>query len=357
MGIYLRGKTWWISYFVGGRQRFESSRSTKRRDARQLLEIRKGAAREGRLRLTKSNAPRFNEYSQSFLLTVQHPNTQKRYKSSVRNLSACFGNVKLSHITSDLIEEFKEKRLSASIRTATINRDLAVLRRMMKLAERKILINESPFRDVDFLEERKQRRRPHILTFEEEDRVLAVAAPHIRALAVLILETGTRSRKEALSLLWSNVDFGNDLIRVPESKSRAGERTIPISDRCKSELLRWRTLLGPEFSPYVFPSMRNPSKPLKDLRRSWARALKDAGVPYFWIYDLRHTLASRLTQAGVSPVFVAQIIGHSGTSILSTYARAIDEYRRDAIRKLENLRRDHVSLEERASKLPKGSVQ
>ncbi|MGC1452217.1 MAG: tyrosine-type recombinase/integrase [Candidatus Sulfotelmatobacter sp.] len=290
-------------------------------------------------------------------MTVQHPNTQKRYRSSVRNLSACFGNVKLSDITAGAIEEFKEMRLSAGVRTATINRDLAVLRRMMKLAERKLLINESPFRDVDFLEERKQRRRPHILTFEEEDRVLAVAAPHIRALAVLILETGTRSRKEALSLLWSNVDFANDLIRVRESKTRAGERTIPISDRCKSELLRWRTLVGPEFSPYVFPSMRNPSKPLKDLRRSWARALKDAGLQYFWLYDLRHTLASRLTQAGVSPIFVAQIVGHSSTSILSTYARAIDEYRRDAIRKLETLRRDHTSREEQLPKLPNGSVQ
>ena len=66
MGIYLRGSTWWISYFVGGRQRFESSRSTKKRDARQLLEVRKGAAREGRLRLTKSNAPRFDDYTRSF---------------------------------------------------------------------------------------------------------------------------------------------------------------------------------------------------------------------------------------------------------------------------------------------------
>lgn len=55
MGIYLRGKTWWITYFAGGQQRFESSRSTKKRDARQLLDIRKGAAREGRLRLTKAN--------------------------------------------------------------------------------------------------------------------------------------------------------------------------------------------------------------------------------------------------------------------------------------------------------------
>jgi integrase len=67
------------------------------------------------------------------------------------------------------------------------------------------------------------------------------------------------------------------------------------------------------------PSARDndPSKPLKDLRRSWAKALKDAGMEYFWLYDLRHTLASRLSQAGVSPVFVAQIIGHSSTSILS----------------------------------------
>ncbi len=358
MGIYLRGKTWWISYFVGGRQRFESSRSTKKRDARQLLDIRKGAAREGRLRLTKSNAPRFEDYTRSFLLTVQHPNTQKRYRSSVRNLVACFGNVKLSDIAGDLIEGFKEKRLSAGVRTATINRDLAVLHRMMKLAERKMLINESPFRDVDFLEERKQRRRPHILTFDEEDRVLAAAPPHIRALAVLILETGMRSRREALSLLWSDVDFVNDLIRVRESKTRAGERTIPISDRCKTELLRWRRLLGPaEFSSYVFPNTRNPSKPQKDLRRSWAKALKDAGLQYFWLYDLRHTLASRLTQAGVSPVFVAQIIGHSSTSILSTYARAIDEYRRDAIHKLENLRDDHVSAQKPHQIPPSGSVQ
>jgi integrase len=357
VGIYRRGKTWWISYTVGGCQRFESTRSTKKLDARQLLDIRRGAAREGRLRLTKSKAPHFDEYARLFLLTIRHPNTQKRYRSSVHCLEACFKNMRLSDITSDVIEDFKEKRLSDGVRTATVNRDLALLHRMMKLAERKMLINENPFRDVEFLEERKQRRRPHILTFEEEDRVLNAAVPHIRALTVLILETGMRSRREALSLLWSDVDFGNDLISVRESKTRAGERTIPMSGRCKIELLRWRSLLGPEFSSYVFPSIHEPSKPLKDLRRSWAKALKDAGLQYFWIYDLRHTLASRLTQAGVSPLFVAQIIGHSSTNILSTYARAIDEYRRDAIDKLENLRGDHVSWEELLPKEPDDSVQ
>jgi integrase len=306
-----------------------------------------GAAREGRLGLTKSNTTRFDEYARSFLSTVQHPNTQKRYGSSVRNLVTCLRNIKLSDITSDVIEEFKEKRLSNGIRTATVNRDLAVLRRIMRLAKRKKFINDSPFRDVEFLEERKQRRRPHIVSFEEEERILNVADPHIRALAVLILETGMRSNREALSLPWSDVDLVNDLIQVRESKTKAGERTIPISDRCKSELLRWRSLFGPEFSPYVFPNMRKPSTPLKDIRRSWAKAVKDAGLHYFWIYDLRHTLSSRLTQAGVSPLFVAQLIGHSGTSILSTYVRAVDEYRRDAIHKLEHLRATHASAQER----------
>jgi integrase len=213
---------------------------------------------------------------------------------------------------------------------------------MMKLAERKMLINESPFRDVEFLEERKQRRRPHILTFEEEERLLVAAMPHIRALTVLILETGMRSNREALALAWSDVDLVNDLIQVRESKTQAGERTIPMSVRCKAELLRWRSFLGPEFSSYVFPNLRNPSKTLKDIRRSWAKALKDAGIEYFHTYDLRHTLGSRLTQAGVPPIFVAQILGHAGTSVLSTYVRAIDEDRRDAIHKLEKLRHTHV---------------
>ena len=103
--------------------------------------------------------------------------------------------------------------------------------------------------------------------------------------------------------------------------------------------------------------MRRPSKPLSDVRRIWAKALKDAGLQYFWIYDLRHSHSSRLTAAGVSPIFVAQIIEHSSPTILSPYARAIDEFKRDAIHKLESLRHDHVSKQEEPPRLPKGSVQ
>ena len=77
---------------------------------------------------------------------------------------------------------------------------------------------------------------------------------------------------------------------------------------------------------------------MKDVRHGWKKALEDAGLPYFWLYNLRHSYASRLSAAGVPDLFVAQLIGHSGPSILQKYSRAMDEYRRDAVRRLENRR-------------------
>ena len=129
----------------------------------------------------------------------------------------------------------------------------------MRLAERKRLIPRNPFLEVDFLKQGNL-RTPHILTFEEEEKILAVAPPFLRALVILILETGMRSHREALALMWEAINFANDSIRVRESKTRAGIRNVPLTVRCRTELLRWREMLGPEFSPFVFPKHASPSK-------------------------------------------------------------------------------------------------
>jgi len=63
----------------------------------------------------------------------------------------------------------------------------------------------------------------------------------------------------------------------------------------------------------------------------WANALKK-------VYYLRHTFASRLTSAGVSPLTIAQMLGHSSTQIVPRYAQVLDQNRLDAMKKLEALR-------------------
>ena len=334
-------RQWQMGVTINGRQICRSAHTTNKSVAKKLLARWETEVFEHRFHLPQSTPPFFEDWAKEFLAKVGHPNTRKRYTSSVGKLQTKLAGMRLSEVSAERIEEYKEERLANGVESATINHDLRVLRRMLRIAERKQLIARNPFAQVDFLKQ-KSPHPPHIVTFEEEDKILTVAAPWMRVLVVLILETGMRSHREGLALRWNAIDFTNDSIRVHESKTRAGIRNIPLSARCKAELLCWREVLGPEFSPFVFPSLNMPTRSMRDIRYSWEKALKDAGLEYFWIYNLRHTFASRLSAAGVSDLFVAQMIGHSTPSILQRYAKAVDEYRRDAVSKLEQMRLAHT---------------
>jgi integrase len=133
---------------------------------------------------------------------------------------------------------------------------------------------------------------------------------------------------------------------LPTSKTPSGTRAIPLSPRCKTELLRWRNLFGPEFSEWVFPNFSNRRHPLQGGRKAWASTLKAAGLQYFPPYYLRHTFASRLTAADVSPLTIAQMLGHSSTQIVPRYAQVLDQNRIDAMKKLEALKKSAIGSEE-----------
>jgi integrase len=195
----------------------------------------------------------------------------------------------LDHISATRIEEFKRVRRGDKVKAATINRDLRFLAQILKQAERERFIGRSPFDFGKFFaNESRDRRNAHILSFEEQEKLLAVAPPRIRILTVLGVETGMRTG-EMTGLRWEEIDFLHDLLRVEKSKSRAGIRSVPLSPFCKSEMLKWRNLVGPEFSEWVFPALSNRRHPLQGGRKAWASALRKAGIPFFPIYNLRHT--------------------------------------------------------------------
>jgi integrase len=248
---------------------------------------------------------------------------------------------RLSEITPGRIEEFKQARLKEEVSPASVNRDLATARLFLKQAARQRFIARSPFVDdqIDFLEERKSRRRPRIITFQEEQRLLGAASPLLRALVVLLLETGLRVGKEALPLKWGDVDFHNGIIHVRQSKTLAGRRILYMSNLCAAELLNWKRLIG-DLSTFVFPNMDTPTAHLKGVRKPWVRCLEEAKLDYFRIYDLRANFASRLSAAGAPDNLVAGVLGHQTSSIVSTYAKVVDEYRKDAMRKLETYRKE-----------------
>jgi len=231
---------------------------------------------EVRFHLPRSTPPYFQDWADDFLARVPHESTRKRYESSITKLREEFSGIRLSELSPEQIDDYKKHRLAEGVQSATINHDLRLLRRMLHLAERRKLIAHNSSVEIEFLKQQAP-RPPHIVTFQEEERLLAVAVPYLWVLIVLILETGMRSHREALSLRWDAVDFINDVIRVRESKTRAGIRNIPLSARCKAELLRWRELVDLE-SPFVFPNFRDPGQPAKDIRKLGPKHFRTPGL-------------------------------------------------------------------------------
>ena len=304
---------YYISYTVNKKQYFESTGSNNRKEAESILALRKAAifAQKWDTPLPAASTPSLKEWADKFLKSVPTASTKTRYQMSVNQLCRHFGDdTRISKITSGSIAEFIEQR-QEDAGPAGINRDLAVLRRLLNLAVQQRLIAKSPFQrgQVSFLNERSTRRLPTIVDFETERKILAHAAPHTRALIAVLVETGLRPSKEAMVLRWADIDMAERTLTVRASKTNSGIRSIQLTNFCMESLMRWRELVGTNFSEYVFPYLSDPSRPIKSAKKSWLTATEKASLKPFPIYSLRATFASRLSAAGVPDNFCLSVVG------------------------------------------------
>jgi len=77
-------------------------------------------------------------------------------------------------------------------------------------------------------------------------------------------------------------------------------------------------------SDFLFPTPKKAAqKPyMTNLRKVWAGTLKRAGVPYFALYELRHTFATRLSAGGVADHMVTQMLRQGDADVFKLYSRA-----------------------------------
>jgi len=132
-------------------------------------------------------------------------------------------------------------------------------------------------------------------------------------------------------------DFEEATIRVVQSKTTAGLRTLPMSQTVRSALLEWQSTTN-GISEYVFFNPQCPNEHLRSVKKAWHHALKMAGLSGFPIYQCRHTHATRLAAAGVSDTIIDQLLGHSRRDVLPFYTARVLENLRDAISLLDRLR-------------------
>ena len=103
--------------------------------ARKLLEQREGEVAQGKVPGIYFDKVRFDELAEDFLrdYRVNQKKSCDRAERSVRHLKDEFEGVRVIGITTARIQGYIEKRLSEGAENATINRELAALKRMLNL--------------------------------------------------------------------------------------------------------------------------------------------------------------------------------------------------------------------------------
>ncbi len=353
MGLVKRGKYWQMRLTYHGRQVRRSTGTADRRLAEAILGKVRAQLIEGRFFETLEEKIRtFDELMQRYLAEHAAKKSEPRhYRGYANNLRAFFGGLTLAEITPKLIVDYKNRRYAAGLKPASINRELATLKKAFNLAVKEWeWCRENPVSRVSM--ERENNKRDRWLSPEEEARLLEGCAPWLRDLVTFALHTGMRMG-EIVELTWRGVDMTRRTVTVLRSKN--GERrTIPINETVHS-LLRHKNKLRSLTTELVFSSKAFTPMEAGHLRRSFRLALKRAEIEDFHFHDLRHTFATRLVQAGVDLYKVQRLLGHKSPTMTQRYAHHYPESLRDGVEILDRVAAQGTKLGQSAGS-PMASV-
>jgi len=326
VSLFKRGNVWWAYLYRDGVRHQYSTGTSSRRRAETIEAKLKEDINNQRFQIVEVDPNiSFGALAARFIASgVSRPH----HIYHLKFLLPFFEDTLVLRITKSQAEEFRKARRSynPSIKDATVNRDLSVLRHILYWAVDEQLIAANPLARLKMARERRTRRQ--VLSVWEEQLLLGAAKAHMYTMVVCALDTGMR-RGEITGQKWEDIDFSRKLLFVTRSKTPEGEsREIPLSDRLHELLLKNRKTEG------LVVSFRG--KPVRIVKRTWKTALKNAGIRHVRFHDLRHTFNTRLMEAGVMQEVRMALMGHStGSRVHATYTHIELPVKREAIRKLE----------------------
>lgn len=338
MGLYKRGKTWWVDFTVNGRRIQQSTRTRDWNDARRAeTALRKQAWTEDTL--GRTSPYRWEEAVVKYLQEEKQQGVKKYLDKEIAKLryfSAHFRGRKLSEIDRQLVDDALAPLVEEGLSNATLNRYVAVVRQILNRAEAEW---EWIPRAPKLRTWRENNERVRWLTLEESDRLLAAMNPYLRRAAQFALATGLR-QSNVFGLTWDHVDLQRKHAWVDKLQMKAKRaQGVPLNEDAMAALTECREHAW--HPTYVFLNSRR-SGPLKKINDSdWKRILRDAGIEDLRWHDLRHTWATRHVIGGTSLQELMALGGWSTYTMVLRYAHIATEQLRQAADNvnMERLRR------------------
>ena len=334
--LYKRGNVWWVKYYKNGRSYRESSGSSKKFLAKRLLDAREGEIAQGRLPGILFEKTTFEELSENFLrdYRINKKKSLKKAEGSVKHLKKTFKGMRAVDITTPKINEHIEKRINEGAMNATINRELAALKRMMTIGVKQTppIVERMPY--IPTLKENNVRKG-----FFEHGDFLAVyneLPSYMKPVLLFGYKTGWRV-EEVLSLLWEQVDRVNGCARLESGETKNDDARVIYFDEELARMFKelWQKRKASQnFCRYVFVNKYGTDR-IRCFYVGWRSACKRAGVEGLLFHDLRRTAVRNMVRAGVPEVIAMKISGHKTRSVFDRYNIVNDADLKNAARQYQ----------------------
>src|SRR5215831_13711875 len=361
--LFKRGSVYWISYYHRGKEYRESSESESESQARKLLRKRLGEIGSGKLIGPIEEKLTFDQLAED-LVTDYEVNGKRSLESvklSIRHLTDFFGFDRALNITTDRVRAYIAKRLQEigekhqsriankvqtarqvretakavhdlarkqrllaeahwleqeaegleTISNASINRELAALKRMFTLAIQAGKLSSKPY--IPMLEENNARQG-----FLDHAGFIAISShlpDHLKDPITFLYLSGWRV-SEMRALEWRDVDLAGNVIRLrPEiSKNKKG-RLLPL----QGDLLEIVQRADANRRLDCVSVFHHNGNLVGDFRKAWKSALMAAGLGKKFVHDFRRTAVRNLTRAGNPEKISMALTGHKTRAVFDRY--------------------------------------
>ena len=217
----------------------------------------------------------------------------------------------------------RDYELDRFISNATVNREIACLKRMFNLAIKWKEAKRNPVNDVEFLQEAKLQER--YIDEGEFERLYEAACDTVKPVLLVAYNTGMRL-EEFLSLKWSQVHLNDPPIKMVGDilnygyiqifKTKSGQsREIPINRTL------WEYLATQVKGPDAYVLTASHGGRFRSIKDQFKNALKRVGLQPARVHDLRGSWATRMNENGVDAYTIMKIGGWSSLSVLERYLR------------------------------------
>jgi integrase len=324
--LYKRGTIWWIKYYANGRPIRESTGMEKETEARRILKEREGRVAIGQPILRRVDRIAYEEAAQDIRRHYRTTGSRdlEEAEHRLRHLDDFFVGKRIAAICPADITAYVAQRQEENASNGTINRELAVLNKMLRLAYENNKLLRLPV--VRKLKEGAPRQG-----FFEREQFEAVSRhlrPDLQVAVSIAYTLGWRMQSEVLTLERRQVDLNAGTLRLEPGTTKNDEaRIVYLTPSLKLLLAaqdeRVRTLehrLG-RIIPHLFPYLkgRHCGSPIKDFRKAWKTACLKAACPGMLRHDFRRTAVRKMVNVGVPERVAMTVTGHKTRSIFDRY--------------------------------------